>query len=154
MGTNYYAVKKVTEEQKEKVISLIKDSNLNMAKDELNELIKETIIHLGKSSFGWKFVFNHNNKKYYELNKASIAEFLEQDDVHIEDEYGREISVPDFWGTVKEKENGLDNEQYYEKKCVNTMLFNIDGKDFEEYSPSYNQFYADGLLFELSEEFS
>lgn len=151
MGTNYYAVRKASEEQKGKIISLIKENNFSIAKNELDELIKDTMVHLGKSSFGWKFVFNHNNKKYYDLNKASIVEFLEQDDIHIEDEYRREISVSDFWDMVKSKEDGFDNKQYYEK-CVS--IFNIDGTDFEEYLPSYNQFYADGLLFELSEEFS
>lgn len=151
MGINYYVVRKATEEQKEKVISLIKDNNFEIAKDELNELIKDTTIHLGKSSYGWKFVFNHNNKKYYELNTKSITSFLNQDGIRIEDEYGKEIYLADFWKMVKEKENGLDNEQYYKKCCIEP--FTVNDTKFEEYSPSYNQFYSDGLLFELSEEF-
>lgn len=151
MGANYYVVKKVTEEQKEKVISLIKENNFEIAKDELNELIKETKIHIGKSSYGWKFVFNHNNKKYYELNRKSIIDFINQDDIRIEDEYGKEIYLADFWKMVREKENGLDNEQYYTKYCIEP--FTVNSSEFEEYSPSYNQFYSDGLLFELSDEF-
>lgn len=151
MGTNYYAVRKATEEQKEKVITLIKDNNFEIANNELQELIKNTKVHLGKSSYGWKFVFNHNNKKFYELNRKSIIDFLNQDNIRIEDEYGNEIYLSAFWKMVKEKENGLDNEQYYKKYCIEP--FTVSNTEFEEYSPSYNQFYSDGLLFELSDEF-
>ena len=87
MGTNYYAV-------------------------ERRVTLNRRILHIGKSSAGWKFAF----RGY--LNKDDIViksvedwkEFL-KGDYAILDEYDREISYDDFFKMVeeKQKENNPDN---------------------------------------------
>jgi len=54
-------------------------------------------IHIGKSSYGWVFLFNLNDKLYYH-DKASLIEFLELN--YIEDEYGELIAFEVFWNNV------------------------------------------------------
>ena len=59
MGTNYYAIKKVSKDKKTQMIHYI----VNDMYDEFDELYNNEVkrIHIGKSSCGWKFLFNYNN---------------------------------------------------------------------------------------------
>jgi hypothetical protein len=58
-------------------------------------------VHLGKSSYGWKFMFQANGERYYS-NVPEMKEWLK--DKKIEDEYGEEISQDKFWEMVEEKQ--------------------------------------------------
>ena len=79
MGTNYYI--------KENICPLCKRAD------------KE--IHLGKSSSGWRFMFNYNKGRYYKDIKE-MQKWLA--DKRIEDEYGEEVSHLDFWDMVQDKQ--------------------------------------------------
>lgn len=70
-------------------------------------------IHIGKSSGGWKFLFNHNNWKYYDYSRKSINTFLESCD-YIYDEYDRRITVEEFWALVDSKKDGFTGKSYSE----------------------------------------
>jgi hypothetical protein len=96
MGCNYYGRLKPTEELKQEMRALI-DAN------EFDKLraITPKYIHIGKSSYGWQFIFNHNNWKYFGKSERELRKFLH--DCDIIDEYGKEISNIDFWNMVKSK---------------------------------------------------
>lgn len=78
-------------------------------------------IHLGKSSFGWKFRFNLNEKKYYK-NFEELKEFLK--DKTIKNEYGQEITFEKFIELVEAKQGETNKQTDY-------GAINIDGYVFE-----------------------
>ncbi|MBO7211219.1 MAG: hypothetical protein J6V44_09505, partial [Methanobrevibacter sp.] len=75
MGTNYYAVMTLNNNDKETAIKLIENDEYEELKDLLDK--KYGKVHIGKSSCGWKFLFNWNKGKYYDPLKTSINDFLE-----------------------------------------------------------------------------
>lgn len=115
MGTNYYARIKPPQEKVEelkKKIDLDHFADINKMVGELyghrGEYNDGLIIHLGKRSAGWKFLWNPNVKKVYDgyeedehgephakwkheyvypLTKKGISDFLYRDDVFIFSEY-------------------------------------------------------------------
>lgn len=107
MGTNYYVINKISDYEKEKAIKLIKEGKISEARD---IICSEDKIHIGKSSGGWKFLFNHNNWEYFKKDIDSLKSFLS--DNEIVDEYGHPISSDEFWKMVKAKEKGLDGDKY------------------------------------------
>lgn len=98
MGTNYHAMAIPTQEVKEEMIKAVIDENWNLL-----DLLIPAKVHIGKSSGGWVFHFNHNNWKYFSQTRNSINEFLKK--CQIIDEYDRTIHIDDFWELVKMKEN-------------------------------------------------
>jgi hypothetical protein len=96
MGTNYYATPRDSDERKVMMVQCIMKHNY----DELDDLIPRKI-HIGKSSAGWKYVFNHNDWKYFKKNRKSIASFLRECD--IVDEYKRKVTPEEFWSMVDTK---------------------------------------------------
>lgn len=155
MGTNYYAVKKLPNSIKGKICDLIE----NDLYEEANELFETNYekIHIGKQSCGWKFLFNYNHFKYYDLTKESINNFLRNDEIIFFDEYGRVINVDNFWEMVENNKNKLDNMEYYSKsESLPFMLFEesipYDLKD--KYDVEGYEFYSDGLRFSSSTNFS
>ena len=98
MGTNYYAV--------ERKFSLHRN-----------------ILHIGKSSCGWKFLFHGYQDYELDWNKPHISinsvedwkKFLSNTEEYgILDEYDEEISYDDFFKLVeeKQKENNSDDFRY------------------------------------------
>lgn len=75
-------------------------------------------IHIGKSSKGWQFLFDHNNWEYYEGTKASINAFL-QDEIlkggRIIDESLNEITLKELWEIVESHKDGLNAKSGYER---------------------------------------
>ncbi len=61
----------------------------------------QQIIHLGKSSYGWKFMFNYQGGTYYK-NVKQMKEWLK--DKKIESEYGDNVSPAKFWKMVHDKQ--------------------------------------------------
>ena len=79
----------------------------------------EERIHLGKSSTGWKFLFNLNNKLYYK-DVPTMKKWLK--DKEIWDEYGAKIEHKEFWVLVKRKQK--------EKLVGHYQEFSIGGYRF------------------------
>lgn len=89
----------------------------------------ETVHHIGKSSCGWKFVFN----KQKGLEKfEDLPHFLTRG--RIFDEYGREITIGDL---LKKIEKLQENESSF---GINKYVENINGYDFlsDEPCPKYS----------------
>lgn len=95
MGTNYYAIPKLEDIQKQAIIKAIEDNDFLKVK-RLNP--KE--IHIGKSSMGWEFLFNHNDWKYFH-DLESLNLFLSSCKIY--DEYDEEIPLDEFWSMVNIK---------------------------------------------------
>ncbi len=111
MGCNFYAIPKVTEAKAERIKWLLFNGKLEIADRELPRRI-----HIGKSSFGWRFLFNHNDWQYYGKTKASIKRFTKR--CVLIDEYNNPVTHKDFWELIdsKQKQSSFlaENTIYYE----------------------------------------
>ena len=125
MGTNFYARIIPKEEDKQKLLNAINNNEFDEIVDLASELYgdrneytrKGNVIHLGKRSCGWKFLWNPNIIKYcdgyidketkefvpvykydqvYPLTKQGITNFVMQDDVIITNEYGKKQDPKEF----------------------------------------------------------
>jgi hypothetical protein len=103
MGTNYYAIPRQSEENHQRIVKLINDRLY----DEAAEYFPRRI-HIGKSSGGWKFIFNHNNWVFYET-KEGLKSFLDTCDII--DEYGRPVSGAEFWSMVGDRDNNKSHNE-------------------------------------------
>lgn len=154
MGTNYYAYKKLTKEQKNKIVQSLENDEYDSVIFDINQLSNK--VHIGKQSYGWKFIFNPNLFKYYEPTIKSIDDYLRGDNILLKDEYGRKISIDEFWKMVENSKDKLDNREYNQKHH-DEMVFLYGSKCdeiYKQYNPSYFEFYNDGLRFSISSEFS
>lgn len=102
MGTNYYTIPR-------------------------KRSICQEVKHIGKSSYGWKFLF----RGYEEENIRNVEDwkkYIKENDLLILDEYDDEISFEDFFKLVeeKQKENNKDDFKY---------SLNVEGYRF-----TYNNF--------------
>jgi hypothetical protein len=105
MGTNYYGIKIPTVQDKEEMIRLIGEEDWDGLLDKV-----PVEIHLGKSSGGWQFIFNHHDFKFYDKSRKSIEEFIHG--LEIWDEYKRDVTEEEFWKMVNEKEKNNADTQY------------------------------------------
>ena len=135
MGTNYYRIP--TEEEiknrQMKLAQRVKYLDLSVANisnffsdieknknewDKQNcweEFTHELQIHIGKNSGGWKFLFNHNNWKYYE-NMEELKSFIKSG--RLINEYGEEQDIDEFWKLIEAKQKDsemINGKQYYEE---------------------------------------
>ena len=85
MGQNYYAIPKLNSRLKKKILEAVNSDDFMLAK----KLIPEEI-HIGKSSVGWKFLFNHNNWLYFSKSIESLKSFLLSSDII--NQYGESIT--------------------------------------------------------------
>lgn len=100
MGTNYYVKNVPTIAQREEVKKLIDLAEYKEAAEMLNNFAE--YIHIGKSSGGWKFIFNLNGRRLYSDTK-SLYEWIR--DKEITDEYDTVISLSDFIALVDSKKH-------------------------------------------------
>lgn len=146
MGTNFYARIIPKEDEKNELINMIANNQFDEIVDLASELYdrrneytrKGNVIHLGKRSCGWKFLWNSNviryadgyldeNKQYvsvykydyvYPLTKQGITDFCNRKDVVITDEYGEQYTPEDFlemafsWG----EPDGYTGKTYEESR--------------------------------------
>lgn len=104
-----------------------------------NEMISDIIperVHLGKRSYGWQFLWDYHDGRYFKANLESIKKYLK--DKIIFDEYDEVFSL----------------DQFLNEEIVD-YLYNTDGKlhdGIETLSSDY--FISDGLRFSKSEDFS
>lgn len=125
MGTNFYARIIPKEDEKNELINKIINNEFDEIEDLASELYgrrneytrKGNMIHLGKRSAGWKFLWDPNVIKYYDgyidpetkeyvsvikydyiypLTKQGITDFCNREDVIITDEYGEQYTPKDF----------------------------------------------------------
>jgi hypothetical protein len=191
MGTNYYARIIPKEEDKQKLLDAINNNQYTIIEDLASELYgnrneysrKGNVIHLGKRSSGWKFLWNSNVIQYcdgyvdpktrefipvwkfdtvYPLTKAGIRAFCLRDDVIITDEYGERQNPKEFlemafsWGYP----NGLTAKEYQENpKYEAGRYYGIDEKEDKKWKDfgvkvEYYDFESDGLRFSTSISFS
>lgn len=133
MGTNFYAVlpvkKRTTNKLREFADKLDTQQLINL-EDEMYDIhqdLKCYKVHLGKRSYGWAFLWDANDLKYYEPTLTSIKKFIDDNRAKIIDEYGEEFTWDQFINdeikhclhpsikpimTVDElKETGYDNDR-------------------------------------------
>lgn len=198
MGTNYYIKQKPLVNDVNRLVSLIEDTldnqdiNYQEIKDLVDELYDERtpfnlngrVIHIGKNSVGWKFLWNPNiieipnynytydgkkitvtsstYDKVYELTKESIREFIMRPENILIDEYGDIQDKEDFLDWAFNKD-GLDSESYAEKYNNESRRSEYPEterqKMWKDLGFTFNSiyqhdFYSDGLRFSTSVEFS
>lgn len=135
MGTNYYIRRHIPQTKLRRIKKLVNEEDIYNGKlNEELEDIKE--IHIGKSSMGWKFCFDHNNEKYYEKTQKSVANFIQKsidEGGSLVDEYGNYITPNNFWELVKSKQDGWTSKEHYEYElqryneyCANPETFKDD----------------------------
>lgn len=116
MGMNYSLYRHIPKTDIDSLKCLVNEENIyngNLA----DNLERFKPIHIGKSSRGWQFLFDHNNWQYYEGTKASINAFL-QDEIfkggRIIDESLDEITLKELWEIVEFHKDGLNAKSGYE----------------------------------------
>ncbi len=108
MGTNFYIKRRLSQKKKNELIRYIQT-------DQYDEVVEELpkSIHLGKRSYGWKFLWDANDFKYFKPTKDSFERFLKSGLIF--DEYGRQFSYEKFIEDEvgKSLDQGYDAESYY-----------------------------------------
>lgn len=205
MGTNFYARRIPSVKDKEELIKMIVEDKCKSALDKAIEMYAKdkehscerygSYIHLGKRSAGWKFLWNTNHwkvcdgkmvdgkfvpeykiKKYYELNRESIREYLSQPNIVIVSDYYNDYAEPkskdpedtEKW-TVDEFmdmalnwcPDGYDSKSYREEEIKNGHFYRHYRTERDEMFESLGyeigdnyDFYSDGLRFSIHDEFS
>lgn len=142
MSTNYYIIRKITEDKKKEFHNMIDNEQYEELQVALSIFEKENKIHIGKSSYGWKFLFNSNNFKFFEKNAESLWRFIKNNENDLYDEYGRKISYEELKDIVKKSENGLDYLTYQLKYKVQDPYLTV------------SDYYIDNLRFSSTTDFS
>jgi hypothetical protein len=78
-------------------------------------------IHIGKSSGGWKFLFNGEDFKSIKQVERTLAKHFDE----LYDEYDRKVDRLEFWEMVERKQSGKLHEH-----CDPNLYFYDHGYDF------------------------
>lgn len=150
MGTNFYCTEKISRKQRSKIKSLLMeyiepvdkaDVEYDFLKlhEKYNGMILDILperVHLGKRSWGWQFLWNYHNGRYFKDNLDSIKEYLK--DKIIFDENDEVFSLDQF----------LNDE-------IADLLFNTTGKLSDGIGVYPSDFFiSNGLRFSKTEDFS
>lgn len=122
MGTNFYVKIKLTEAQKKSINEYLSKDDYKSARDILDNT---NDIHIGKHSYGWKFLWNVNNFKYFGKSKKEMFDWLKDKDII--DEYDKHYTFDQFIKRIRITE-GYDLESYY--------------KDNPDSYPDFSYFYT------------
>lgn len=97
MGKNYYGKQIPTAEHLNKIAQQVLQGELGVVKTMLESFEP---IHIGKSSAGWRFLFDGNNQEWKTIQefKDWIANY------EIYDEYGGKYTQEEFWIEVEAKQ--------------------------------------------------
>jgi hypothetical protein len=138
---------KLTPDNIERNFSLPKEDSFE-SESIWDVFLKDTNIHLGKRSGGWKFCWNFHKNKYYS-NKEELLNFIRSG--RVVDEYGEEQDVNEFivmalnWG---EPDGLVVNEDYRRRERARGHgAFWLDNE-------KYDDLIIDGLRVSSSTEFS
>lgn len=190
MSTNYYAYRKPSEEKKKVLIDLINESRpdqyseildiANLLYGPVDRYNKEAgIIHLGKCTPKWKFLWNTNYwesdeghwdssmgkwipniviHNFYELTKESIYNFIMQDDIIICDGHRDIQDKEDFWNmALNWCTDGMDSvnnpkaSEFSGDFTKQQQMYKSLGFKFN--NSSVTDFYSDGLRFSIHDDF-
>ena len=166
MGTNYYRIPTEEEMFKKQQILIQQVTSMDMSVENLERgmryisptkdwewfspwdiFIKDSNIHLGKRSSGWKFCWNFHENKYY-TNKEELLEFIRSG--RIVDEYGTEWFVEEFIQMAlswSEPDGLVVNEEYRKDQRVKGHgSFWLDNE-------KYDDLIIDGLRVSSSTDF-
>lgn len=172
MGTNYYARIIPSKKRVENLKNLISSGNLKIT-DEVQKMYGEyiageseggSLIHLGKKSGGWKFLWNPNVSnvwedwedgmkldkdskpvytlhKIYDLTAKGIMKFLQRKDIVITDEYCEIDTIDGLLSARDNPDNDPDKtsvytfEQFWKLSYIDGGKEDLfDGKTYDEYS--------------------
>ena len=195
MGTNYYARIIPSKQRKKELNDAIEANDFPLIKqltDEMYGRLEKSYdndellggeVHLGKSSCGWKFLWNPNvyvvrnghmedvngERRYipdpdtplylYPLTKQGLHDFIFREDVLIYDEYDELQDKEEFWQMAL-KEEGWDAAEYereYSKHIypvTGELTDLLKAEGYQFTSRSNSDFYSDGLRFAGYTDFS
>lgn len=163
MGTNFYRVRLVTDEDKQHLHELIDQDKLYNQFDENEDNVSnyintlEETVHICKRSCGWQVAFDHNWGKYYQLTRESITKFLSEPNTQIRDEYGEPITVDEFWKMIDKWNNDPINYRTAENSGSSDFICHGDiNKCYITFgiTTTNNDFERDGLRFPVYSDFS
>lgn len=100
MGTNFYYKIPLKSREKEKLVKLSIKGNLDKLIQEAVYLQSKYFIHLGKRSYGWQFLWNYNDGKFYKDNLKSIKGFLKKKGGTIYTEYNEPLTIDKFFEEI------------------------------------------------------
>ena len=154
MGTNFYLRRNLSNDQKELLKQYIDQDEYDKIRDNLPE-----DIHIGKRSYGWKFLWNANRFQYFKPNIESLYEFLKSGDIY--DEYGEKYTFDQFINDELKNciDAGNDMESYCkQEKCANVYPECAGAcDDFTQrygITPNiYGEFYIDKYRFTIWDDF-
>ena len=188
MGTNYYARIIPSKQRKKELNDAIEANDFPLIKqltDEMYGRLEKSYdndeliggeVHLGKSSCGWKFLWNPNvyvvrnghmedvngERIYipdpntplylYPLTKQGLHDFIFREDVLIYDEYDELQDKEEFWQMAL-KEEGLDAAEYereYSKHIypvTGELTDLLKAEGYKFTTYTNSDFYSDGLRF-------
>lgn len=154
MGTNFYLRRNLSNDQKELLKQYIDQDEYDKIRDNL-----PGDIHIGKRSYGWKFLWNANKFQYFEPNIESLYEFLKSGDIY--DEYGEKYTFDQFINDELKNciDTGNDMESYCkQEKCANVYPECAGAcDDFTQrygITPNiYGEFYIDKYRFTIWDDF-
>lgn len=100
MGTNFYCVEKISRKQRSKIKSLLSEyaelvdkadaaCDFHKQHNKYNEMLLDFIpekVHLGKRSWGWQFLWDYHDGRYFKANLDSIKEYLKDKIIFDEDD--------------------------------------------------------------------
>lgn len=153
MGTNFYAIlpikKRTTNKLRELADKLDASQNINIDNElhNIQEELKDHEIHLGKRSFGWAFLWDHNNLKYYEPTLESIKKFIDDNNVKIVDEYDKEFTWDEFindeiakclYPSIKP----ITTVEELEEECINIDLIEYIKENYLSKNRPYYRYYT------------
>lgn len=157
MGTNYYARILPKHERKKELIKAIEQNQFSVVTNLTQELYgyrstydEGAVIHLGKRSGGWKFLWNPNvRRRYvdkdkwkaeylYPLTKKGISDFLHREDVMIVSEYFcDEIPIEE-----QDKDDHPTADEFLDM-AFNWCADGYDSKSYRSVSPNRLPPYSD-----------
>lgn len=119
MGKNFYGKQIPTAEHLNKIAQQVLQGELGVVKTMLKSFEE---VHIGKSSVGWRFLFDGNNQEWKTIQqyKDWIANY------EIYDEYGNKYTQEEFWKMVEEKQS----EVAASKKSNPNWYIVVDGYEF------------------------
>lgn len=150
MGTNfYYKIPFSKREIQDLKNSITEDPSLENFNELAIAYTDKKIVHLGKRSYGWQFLWNYNNGDYYEASLESIRKFLTNSGGWIENEYHNKFTIDEFFedeikDCLYKDDNHVDAVAWYEKHP----------DEWWSEDPAKHEFTKNGLRFSKHSEFS
>lgn len=153
MGTNFYLKHIPTEEQVKKMHEAVDKLDF----DEVKRLINEStrMIHIGKRSCGWQFIFDLHRNKEWEDNEDGIE--IEPEEFCLEKikKYVQTM-VDNGWVLIDEYNSEFTPETFWKDEIGLWLYNNVEHMNYADYYEKYSERRyratdgqsTDGLLYE------